>query len=466
MTYTEILTDIGLAPSPEDVPESAIMAARKLLLDALGCGIAGRAAPGLEAATDQMVDWAGKPESTIVGSLQKLPAPNAAFANAAMIHALDLDDVYIPGTLHVSSVLVPTTLAVQELTRSSGRDALAALVMGVEVAGRLSMAERGRRRGQGFLPTSLAGGFGAVVAAARLLDLTPRQCVNAMGINYAQTSGNRQALMDSTLTKRMQPGFAARSALWAAALADRGITGPQRALEGEAGYFRVYMNGDVPGADELTKHRDWLQVERVALKRWPSCGACHHAQAAAEQVHDQSDFSPEEIDRVELFGCAPLVSGPFEPGDNPQVSAQFSVEWAVAHTLLRGPASLADYTDQAVLSDEKVIALANDIEYVDRPDDQPPRPEVPMDYPDRSAAYQGVIVHTRDGGRFVGAQCPAQTFAPGNFTLEEVARKFHECARFSESCPPMAAEQIIDHVKGFDRVDGPQRLVDLLRCQR
>lgn len=461
-TLTQVLTDITLTPATEEISPEAFKAATKLLLDALGCALAGRSAPGVAEAIAQVTAWGGTPEATIIGSHERVPAPNAAFANAAMIHALDYDDVYIPGTLHITSVIVPTMLAAQEMAGAGGQEALAAMIMGIEAAGRLSMAERGRRRGQGFLPTSLAGGFGAVVTAARLLDLTPDQCVNAMGINYAQTSGNRQALHDSTLTKRMQPAFAARSALWAVALASGGITGPEHALEGESGYFRVYMNGEVPEAEELTKERDRLQVERVAVKRRPSCGACHNIQAAAERLVGEEDLEPEEIERVELFGAAPLVSGPFDPGDNPQVSAQFSVEWAVAHTLLRGPASLPDYTDDAVRGDEEVAEFANQLEYADRPEDLPAPPEVPLDYPDRTVAYQGLIVHAKDGRRLIRAQCPAQTFAPGNATFDEVAEKFHECARSSGTGPPEPAEQIIDTVRRFDDAPEPGEIFDLL----
>ncbi|MBS3763561.1 MAG: MmgE/PrpD family protein, partial [Planctomycetes bacterium] len=339
MTLSEVLSDVGLRPDVTDIPSSAYEAAKKLLLDATGCAIAGQQEPGVRQAVEQAEAWGGKEEATIIGRGTKVPAPNAVFANAAMTHALDYDDVYIPGTLHITSIIVPIMLAAQEMSETSGKKALAAMIMGIEVAGRLSMAERGRRRGMGFLPTSLAGSFGAVLTVARLLRLDRRECVNAMGINYAQVSGNRQALLDSTLTKRMQPGFAARSALWSTTMAARGVTGPERALDGEAGYFSVYMNGDAPEAEELTKEREWLQVERVAIKRWPSCGACHHAQAAAEKLREEEDLRPEQIAGVELFGCGPggLVGNPFRIGENPQVDAQFSVAWGVAHTLLRGP---------------------------------------------------------------------------------------------------------------------------------
>lgn len=121
-----------------------------------------------------------------------------------------------------------------------------------------------------------------MIAASRLLGLAREQCVEAMGINYAQVSGNRQALLDMTLTKRLQPAFAARSAPWALGLASRGMTGPHRALEGRCGYFHAYMNGDVPNAEELTVSKAWYELENVAVKRYPGCGACHSPPAVSD----------------------------------------------------------------------------------------------------------------------------------------------------------------------------------------
>jgi 2-methylcitrate dehydratase PrpD len=327
-----------------------------------------------------------------------------------------------------------------------------------------TMAEHAKRRGQGFLPSSLVGGFGAVVTAARLLGLNEAQCVDAMGINYAQISGNRQALLDATLTKRMQPTFAVRSALWAVALATRGITGPHRALDGAAGYFGLYVNGPPPDAAELLAERDEFQIERVAIKQYPSCGACHNAQIAAERLVAETGLTAGEVDRIELFGFAPgnIVAQPFCIGPNPQVSAQFSVAWAVAHTFLRGPTRLADFADDRVRADDAVTELAQSITYTSPPDDLPPPTERPADYPVYSTRPQGLIVHTKDGRRLVGTQYPADTFAPGNATFDEVIAKFNNCVAFSGACDAGRAAAIVQSVRELDCAPGVAELVDTL----
>jgi 2-methylcitrate dehydratase PrpD len=438
--------------------------AKKLTVDALGCALAAWTAPGVAEAAGLAADWGGRPDATIWFAGSKVPGPNAAFANSTLVHALDYDDVYPPGTLHITSIVVPTMLAAAETSGASGRDALAAMVMGIEIAGRIGMAEHGKRRGQGFLPSSLVGGFGAVVTAARLFGLREGPCVDAMGIHYAQASGNRQALLDATLTKRIQPAFAARSAMWAVALAERGVTGAHRALDGAAGDLGVYVNGPPPEPDELLATRNAFEIERVAIKHYPSCGACHNAQIAAERLVAEAGVKGDDVDRVELFGFGSgnIVAQPFCIGPNPQVTAQFSVAWAVAHTLLRGPTRLRHFTDENVSADRDVAKLAEQITYTGVPDDAAPPPAQPDDYPAYATMPQGVIVYTKDGRRLVGTQYPADTFPPGGPSFDAVVEKFHDSVAFSGACDADRAATIVDAIRGLDAAEDVSRLVSLV----
>lgn len=442
-----------------DAPQQASTdAGQRLLLDAIACAAAARRAPGIEG----IIAYARErgPTAERGGSLLfhdgRVALPEAAMVNAAMVHAWDLDDVLSDGCMpvHVTSVIVPTVLACGEAAGATGRDVLAAMAAGIEVIGRLASAGRGRSRGPGFLPTTIFGGFGAVVAASRLLRLSDEQTVHALGIQYAQAAGNRQALLDHTLTKRLQPGFAASSAIESAMLARRGITGPRAALEGKAGFFAVYMNGDVPGGEELAGDLGPPFIERVAMKRYPSCGACQHVQMAAERLVAQHDLRADRIERVELINCDPagIVTGPFVPGEHASVSAQFSAEWAVAHTLLRGPATLDHYTDDAVAGDREVTDFANTIT----------RGPLPAGVEPPEADAQGVAVHTTDGRRLVEMQAKSRTFPPGGLPREELLDKVGQCFRFAgrgEAC----RDAVIRSVESFPAADSLSPLIRALQ---
>ncbi len=464
ITHSEALVELGLNHETSAISASAYTAAQMLLLDTLGCALAGHAQPGLTEVVAQMREWGGKPEAAIMITGERVPAPHAAFANSAMIHALDYDDVHVPGVLHLTSVVVPAVLASAQMVHATGKDALAAIIMGIEVAGRLGIVERSRRRGLGFLPSSTVGGFGAVIAAARLLGLSPQQAVNAMGINYAQASGTRQALLDMSLTKRLQPAFAVRSALWAVGLAGRGVTGPQRAFEGKAGYYTTYLNGEVPAIEELTAEHGAMQIERVSIKRFPSCGACHNVQIAAERLVAEESLAVADIARVEIFGCGPggLVGGPFQPGEHPQVDAQFNAAWGVAHTLLRGPATLDDYTDAKVRQDHEVAALANRIRHIAVPEDLPPVGPPPPGFPQGTTRWQGVVVHTHDGRRLMRVQSPAQTRDPTQITRQSVVAKFRQCAAFSGLLDAAGTDRIIQALEALPTATNCDDLMHLM----
>ncbi len=452
MTLTEALSELAI--EAREIPASAERAALKMTLDTLGCALAGRNAPGVPEVVEQLRAWGGAEEASVLVRGDRMPTPNAAFANSVMIHALDYDDVYIPGTLHIMSVVLPAALAAADMADATGRELLEAVTVGVEVAGRPATwckNHSSRPASHAFLPTSMFGGFGAVATAARLLGLSVHQSVNAMGLNYAQASGNRQALHDRTLTKRLQPGFAARSALWATALAARGVSGPEGALEGEAGLFRAYYECEPPTVDELMTEREQWQIERVSVKRHTSCGACHPALFAALSLREREGLQPEQIARVEVFGHRPggFVSKPLELSENPQVAAQFSVAYCVAYALLRGEQRLEDWTDEAILADEDVAELAHSITFVEPPSDLPEPPAPPDDFPAQTARSEGLTVVTLEGEELTEADTPAGVFDPDLVSYEDVRAKFRACAEFSGLCEQAHIEDLLASVEAL-----------------
>ncbi len=433
-TISQILTELALSTPENALSAGARQAARKMLLDTFACALAGWKEAGVTESLDLLRDWGGKPEARVLCHGDRLPGPQAAYVNGAMIHALDYDDIYIPGSLHATSVVVPAVLAAGELAGATCRETLAAFIVGIEVAGRLSVAFQNAIRRQHawmLLPTTMVGGFGAVAGAARLLKLTPEACINALGLNYAQASGNRQALLDATLAKRLQPAFATRSAMWAVALAARGVTGTPLSFEGQGGLFRAYLESEPPASDFFRQPRERWAVERMSIKRHTSCGACHSSQMAAERLREEAKLTAADIARVELYGSGPggLVGNRFEIGPNPQVSAQFSVQYAVAYALLRGAMRLAAFTDAAILADREVAELAGKITFVPPPPDNPP--PLPPDFSPYNAKPHGVIVYTRDGRRLERAQRPLETFAPEAVDEAGVLTKLREATEYA-----------------------------------
>src|SRR4030043_409472 len=112
------LVDVKYDDLPPDVAEHT----KKQILDILGVALGGSSKAGVKELAEIVSDWAGKEESTIFCYGKKVPAPNAAQANATMRHALDDDDTG-DGPTPPSVLIVQTALAVAERKdKESGRE--------------------------------------------------------------------------------------------------------------------------------------------------------------------------------------------------------------------------------------------------------------------------------------------------------------------------------------------------------
>lgn len=111
-------------------------------LDTVGVGLAGSLAAGVPELAALVEYWGGLPESTILSRGNKAPAPEAAFLNSLMAHALDFDDTYDEATLHANVTALPAAIALSEVAPGpvSGKEFITALVVGVDVTCRLGLA--------------------------------------------------------------------------------------------------------------------------------------------------------------------------------------------------------------------------------------------------------------------------------------------------------------------------------------
>ena len=78
----------------EDLSGHTVNLAKRFFLDTLGVAIAGSSAAGVKEVVEQMEEWGGRPESTIMRYGKRVPDVNAAFANSVMIHTRDFDDTH------------------------------------------------------------------------------------------------------------------------------------------------------------------------------------------------------------------------------------------------------------------------------------------------------------------------------------------------------------------------------------
>jgi 2-methylcitrate dehydratase PrpD len=395
----------------EDLPQTAIAAAKRLIVDTMGTGYAGATEPGCAEVADTVLADGAAPHASLWSGDQQTSALGAALANGTFAAALDYDSLHFDGVLHPEIVTLPAALALGERERRSGRDLIRAIVVGGDLMCRLAMSTG---RDSAWFGTSTHGTFGAAAAAAVMLGLNADQTRNALGLALCQASGTYQAVTEKTLAKRMQSAFAARNGVLAAELARRGVTGPVASIEGPAGFYAAYEPGDatVLLADLGRRY----ETENTGIKKYPSCG-CNHAPVQAAIDLGRSNVIPiADIKRVRVR-ITPymhnLVGGKFDPSSNLQVAAQFSVKYSVACGLARKEFRLADLGRERVL-EPAVRALAE-------------RVEIEVD-PVNTGFLQPATVFVETGNsRFERTidVVPGSTQAP--LSDDEVADKFYDC---------------------------------------
>lgn len=341
----------------DEVGAQALRTTRRVLLAALGTGVAGAGEDGIAALRGLLRDRGGKAEARSIVFGDALPAVAAAQLNGTMCRALDYCDAMAPG-IHIGSSLVPAALAAAELAGGcSGSEFLAALVAGCELGARFNLTEA---MYDGFDPTGVAIVFPATAAAARVLRLDEKQVWNALGLALNRCGGSFQSNIDGTLAVRMIQGWVAAIGVECAQMARAGITGPRNFVGGIYGYAHLY------GRDKLDPREmvaglgsDW-RLNRMMFKKYPSCGATQGLTELTLAITREHALGADDVRGVEVRlnpYCHRLVGHPFEMGDNPRVNAQFSVQYCVANALVRGDSQLAHFRPEQV-ADARVLAVA------------------------------------------------------------------------------------------------------------
>lgn len=324
-SLTQGLWSLATRPAtPSDLARAALH-----VLDWLGCALAGAAG-----ATGQRIAAVLAPG----GNPFALTGTEGAMAMGALGSLLEMDDVHRQALLHPGPVVIPAVLA------AAGDDDA---VLPAVLAGYERMIRLGAAVGPGdyamFHNTATCGGIGAAAGAARAMGLSADLAVGAMGTAMSLAGGLWQARHEAVATKHLHVSEAARRGVQAALLAQGGLPGPRRILEGPQGFFAALARDGRPGA-VLEPTNDWKLAE-VSFKPWPACRHAHPAIDAALVVRER--LAGRAVGQVRVETYADAVTFCDKPSPRTEAEAKFSLQHAVAVVLARGRPALGDFTEAA-----------------------------------------------------------------------------------------------------------------------
>jgi 2-methylcitrate dehydratase PrpD len=360
VTLTKTLAAHLAAARFGDLSPAARHAARRGVLDWIGCALAACRHPTVSTLIDVLAETGGRPQATVLGRSLRLGLADAPLANGQMGHLLDFDDTHMGGVvLHTSSPVLAGLLALAERAPVSGADLMLAYAVGFEAGVRCGRTAPGHHRG-GWHLTGTLGSIAAGGACGKLIGLDAQQLAYAIGIAATQAGGMQQNR--GTMCKSFHAGKAAANGVLAALLAERGFDSSQEIIEGKRGFARIYS--DVAAPEQLTQGLGdgWL-IETNGHKPY-ACGVVLHPLIdAVIAVRERARIAPEAVSEIALR-VHPLVlsiTNVVEPASGLQ--SKFSFRHSAAVALADGAAGIAQYAD-ARAADPTVAALRRKVQAV------------------------------------------------------------------------------------------------------
>jgi 2-methylcitrate dehydratase PrpD len=430
-----------------DLPAQAVDHAAIVIASTLASAACGKSIESAKIIGDLARERGGKPEASVwFDSGPKLPAIYAARANALMSDAAASDDSDLRNIVHKGTPLTATALALAERTGASGKDVLAAIVLGYEAAGRIGESITPGYLRQGF-HGCLVAIFAATGAAARLLRLDAEKTAHAIAL-AATSMGGLHAAANTSVSREYHAGQATQSGIDAALAAARGYTGELSILEAPHGFCAVY--GGTDGAS-ITRDmgKDWDIVTDMAVKLVPG-GHPHHASAeAAANASREANVAPEKIAAIVLSRPAmTALSGPRHPKD--LIDMAHSPAYFVA-------AAVADRAFGWAHAGAEKIADPVIHDLIDKVRVGPPPTE-------NVAAYrQGatVTIETTDGRRITNTVFVPKGAGCRGIDWADIDAKYRTLA--PNALDARQVEASLEVIHGFRDVKNVSALIELLR---
>ena len=318
MTVARELAEFLTGVSVSDLPAQAMDHAAMVIASTFASAAFGTTIESAQIVRDLTKEQGGRPDASIwFDTGARLPVAQVARVNAMLSDAAASDDSDLRNIVHAGTPLTAVSLAMAERLGASGEDVLAAIVIGYEVAGRLSEPMTPGFRNRGF-HGCLGAAMAAAGAGARMLKLNAEQMAQTIAITAVSIGGLATAA-DTSVAREYHAGLAAMHGVNAALAAQRGFKVEERILETHQGFFEAFGGVDGTAAGKVALAglgESWDIVTDIAIKLVPGGHPYHAFAEAAAKAARAGGFSPEDIAWIEVSrpGLTKL-SGPMHPAD-------------------------------------------------------------------------------------------------------------------------------------------------------
>jgi len=455
-TITATMARWAAGVTYEQLSGGAVHAARRTLLDSLGCALGGYRQEDVGIALSVLAEVAGPGPATILGSGRRVDPVSASFANALMIRVMDYNDIYWKQDPSHPSDLIPAAMAAGERAGADGRALIVGIVLGHEFEMRLCEAAFPGIRERGWHHATLTA-FVSPIVAGRMLGLSWQQIQHAIGI-----SASRHATLGAvtagklTMMKNTVDPLATQSGVLAALLAGKGYTGPEHVIDGKEGL--VECLGPEWRLGVLTEGlgETW-RIERCGMKAFPTEALTDAPISAVLDIVRAQDLAPERVEKVHvrsLARAADILADPTKYDPRSKETADHSLPYVIAAALVDRQVTPAQFEPDRIM-DPRIRAQLPKVEVVADPEIEAVFPEL-----------QRVVVRiTTVDGEVFSEQLDYPKGDPRNpLTDAEIEEKFDALA-----APVLSGEaraRVKDAVWRLERLESLEPLMRACRTDR
>jgi len=437
-TYTAQLATFAAALRFEDVPEPVVRKIEDLLVDWFGSAVAGHGSRPVESMGRfaRSMGPAQGPSEVLINGTSSSPYL-AAMVNAAASHVAEQDDVHNGAVFHPATVVFSPAVAVAQALGASGKQLLAASVVGYEVGIRVGEF-LGRSHYRVFHTTGTAGTLAAAAAVGHLLGLNAQQMQHALGSAGTQSAGLWEFLRTGADSKQLHTAHAAGAGLMSAYLAKDGFTGAADILEGPQG-MAVGMSSDADPARLIDGLGTRWATSETSFKYHASCRHTHPAADALLHVMQSHGLTHGDLAKVVTHvhqGAIDVLGPVVRPTTVHQ--SKFSMGTVLAMVAQFGHAGLREF--DANFQSESTKALRDKVVMeLDA--------EVDSAYPKR---WIGKVTVTTNDGRVLHGRVDEPKGDPGNtLSRQEITDKALNLAAYSGGANP---QQMLESVNALWQV--------------
>ncbi len=344
----------------EDIPAAVQAHAKLVFLDTLGVILAGSVRPEVEQLRARLAPTAGTGATVYARGCPTHDPRTAALLNGIAGRSIELCEGLRLVSGQAAMQILPGVLAVGESASRSGRDMMAALTLGYEVAARLCAAFTARplahQNGQASLLAAAAGG-------ARVRGLSAADVSRSMRIatTLVLTPSYTNAVAGATALN-VAGGMSGYAGALAPELALAGFEAQDDAIEEALG--KLVGDGFTPEglADALGSRWD---MTRNYFRLYACCNPIHPALDSLQAVLVEMRPGPEDIERIDIatYRFASVMRNPDPPN---YFASKYSLPHAAAVMVVKGNAGHGAIDDAALL-DPAIAALRHRVHVTEDP---------------------------------------------------------------------------------------------------